>query len=292
MPVTAFALVLLSAAGHAWWNFLLKRAGGSSTFVGLSKAVEVLLMLPVVVLLYRAELPRILEAWWLPAGGAALVLANYACLARAYRLSDLSIIYPISRGAALAFLPPLAFVVTGERVDGVGALALFLVGAGIVVIQLPAFTWMAAAGWVQALRGGGTAFALLAALAAAGYTLWDQGAVRQVPPLAYFFSYTVLVALAYGAWLLGRTPRPAIAAEWGRHRAGIVQVGALNCGSYLLMLAALRDGKASYALGARQTSIAIGMFLGWRFLAEPMTRPRQVGAALVIAGCVLFALAR
>ena len=292
MPVTAFALVLLSAAGHAWWNFLLKRAGGSSTFVGLSKAVEVLLMLPVVVILYRAELPAILDAWWLPAGGAVLVLANYAGLARAYRLADLSIVYPISRGAALAFLPPLAFVVTREQVDAVGAAALLLVGAGIVVIQLPAFTRMAAAAWVQALRGGGTAFALLAALAAAGYTLWDQAAVRTVSPLVYFFSYTVLVALAYGAWLLGRTPLPAIAAEWGRHRAGIVQVGALNCGAYLLMLAALRDGKASYALGARQTSIAFGMFLGWRFLAEPMTPPRRVGAALVIAGCVLFALAR
>jgi drug/metabolite transporter (DMT)-like permease len=292
MSATAFALVLLSAAGHAWWNFLLKRSGGTAAFIGLSKAVEVLLLAPVVLVVSRAELPAVLDSWWAPVGGAALVLANYGFLARAYRSSDLSVVYPISRGAALAFLPPLAFVVAGERIDAAGAAGLALVVAGIAVIQLPAFARHAAREWAGSLSGKGTAYALLAALATAGYTLWDQAAVRTLSPVTYFFAYTVLVAAAYAALLLRRTPRAALAAEWGRHRSGIVQVAALNSGSYLLMLAALRDGKASYALGTRQTSIAFGMLLGWLFLAERMTGPKQVGGLLIIAGCILFGLAR
>ena len=292
MTAAALALVLLSAAGHACWNFLLKRSRGGTAFIGLSKVVEVSLMAPVFAWLYRADVPAVLALWWLPVVGAVLVLANYVCLARAYRHGDLSIVYPVSRGAALALVPLLAFAVSGERTDAAGAAALLLVIAGIGMVQLPAFSRAAVRSWGRSLISDGTRFALLAALAAACYTLWDQRAVRTLAPFTYFFSYTVLLTLAYCGYLLRRTPLAELAAEWRRHRNPIIGVGALNALSYLLMLAALRDGKASYALGARQTSIAFGVLLGWQLLGEPLTRPRQAGALLIVGGCVLFALAR
>ena len=40
MTVETFLLVALSALTHAYWNFLLKRTGGSQTVVALSKVVE------------------------------------------------------------------------------------------------------------------------------------------------------------------------------------------------------------------------------------------------------------
>ena len=292
VSAATFALVLLSAGGHAYWNFLLKRSGGGAVFIGLTKLVEVALLAPVFVWFFRGDARAAAALWWLPSVGAALVLANYAALARAYRHADLSIVYPVSRGAALALVPLLAFATTGERTDAAGTAGLALVVLGIAVVQLAGFSRAALQSWGRSLLGTGTRFALLAALAAACYTLWDQRAVRALSPVTYFFSYTLLLALAYGAYLAQRTPGPLVAAEWRRHRWPIVQVGALNSLSYLLMLVALRDGKASYALGARQTSIAFGVFLGWALLGEPLTRPRRAGAALILAGCVLFALAR
>jgi hypothetical protein len=46
MNTTAALLVVLSAATHAYWNFLLKRSGGSQLFVGLSKVAEVVMFAP------------------------------------------------------------------------------------------------------------------------------------------------------------------------------------------------------------------------------------------------------
>lgn len=292
MTAAALALVLLSAVGHACWNFLLKRSGGGTPFIGLSKVVEVALMAPVFAWCCRADVPTVVSLWWLPVVGALLVLVNYVCLARAYRHGDLSVVYPVSRGAALALVPLLAFAASGERTDATGTAALVLVVAGIGMVQLPGFSRVALRTWGRSLVGDGSRFALFAALAAACYTLWDQRAVRTLAPFTYFFSYTLLLTVAYCGYLLRRTPLAELTAEWRRHRGSIVGVGTLNAASYLLMLAALRDGKASYALGARQTSIVFGVLLGWLLLGEQLSRPRQAGALLIVAGCLLLALAR
>ena len=46
MTFTAALLVILSATTHAYWNFLLKRSGGTQLFVGLSKVGEVVMFAP------------------------------------------------------------------------------------------------------------------------------------------------------------------------------------------------------------------------------------------------------
>ena len=97
-------LVLLSAILHASWNFLLKRAGGTQVVMSLSKVAEVVVFAPIFLLAFVPVLPSLREAlWW--AGIASIGVAmNYIALSRAYRLGDLSFVYPIARGAILVFL--------------------------------------------------------------------------------------------------------------------------------------------------------------------------------------------
>ena len=45
MQATPYFLVLVAAVLHAYWNYLLERAGGGQLFVGLSKVAEVALFL-------------------------------------------------------------------------------------------------------------------------------------------------------------------------------------------------------------------------------------------------------
>jgi multidrug transporter EmrE-like cation transporter len=91
--------VILSAALHAIWNFLLRRAGGSRTVAALSIVVEALVLVPLaaVILVSSGGLPIVK---FLPAiiVAAALALANYAALMAAYRRADLSLAYPVARG--------------------------------------------------------------------------------------------------------------------------------------------------------------------------------------------------
>ena len=292
MTATAIFLVVFSAATHAYWNFLLKRSGGTQLFVGLSKIGEVVMFAPVFLVLFAPNVRQYDGLLFLAVVGATFVLANYVFLALAYSHGDLSFVYPVARGSILLFLPALAFVTVGERVSMVGAAAMVVIVCGIIALQLRALEWKALATLGTQLRSPATTFALLAALAAACYTIWDKRAVQRVPAFAYMYLYTAISALAYGAFILRRYPRAEVAAEWRANRWPILQVVFFNITSYLLVLIALRTGTSSYVIALRQLSIAGGVALGAMFLREEVSWPKRVGVSLIVFGCVVVGLAR
>jgi uncharacterized membrane protein len=290
----AYSLVLVSAFTHAYWNYLVKRAGGGQLFVGLTKIGEVVLFAPVFLVVGMGDAARVgTSIWPLVIIGAVLTLTNYVMLALAYARGDLSTVYPIARGGALIFLPPLGYFVFGERLDAVGVGSLLLIVAGIVALQLHSLSWSALRGLTRHLSGSAaTGFALLAAAATAGYTIWDKRSVKLVAPFTYFYVYTALVALAYALHIARKYDRGAVRAEFTAHRWAIIQVSLFNTVTYLLVLFALRVGTSSYIIALRQLSVAFGALLGWKLLHEHLGPPKRLGVGLVIAGTVLVALAR
>jgi drug/metabolite transporter (DMT)-like permease len=278
--------VALSALTHAYWNYLLKRSGGSQTVVALSKLVEAALFLPLLAFGLTPGVSQLIQFWWLPAVGAGLVLLNYVLLAAAYARGDLSVIYPVVRGGMLGFLPPLAYITIGERLTPSAWIALAIIVAGIYGLQF----WNHSAR--QALFSSAIVFALTAGLVAAGYTIWDKRAVAIMSPATYFGAYTVILGIAYTFFLIPAFQSHAAHAVWKREWANIVQIGLFNSGSYLLTLAALQYDGASHVLAVRQLSIALGAILGWKWLGETLPRHRIVGVVLIVCGCLLMAISR
>ena len=281
--------VILSAALHAIWNFLLRRAGGNNTVVALSKVAEGVLLFPLALLVFRSS-GSILWKQFVPAVvvAAILALANYAALTAAYRRADLSLVYPVARGGVFFFLPLLGFIVFDERLAGRGWLALALIVGGIMLLPLPAFDRSALGATGRHLRERFMVYALLAAAATAAYTVWDKYAVGRLNMVLYFYGYTLLLAIWFSVMLL-RTPPAEVREQVRKHPMSIVMIGLLNAGAYMLVLIALRNEMATQVLAVRQLSIPIGVFLGWRLLHERLTPPRIVGSALVTTGCILTA---
>jgi drug/metabolite transporter (DMT)-like permease len=289
--VSPYLLVLVASVFHAYWNYLLKRAGGGQLFIGLSKVAEVALFAPVFALIgLREAIAHGAQLWPLAVVGAALTLANYVLLASAYARADLSFIYPISRGAILIFVPILGAFVFGERLNVQGYLAVGSILLGIIVMQISPTRMQKSS--VRGFGAPAITLAILAAAAAAGYTIWDKRAVRMISPFTYFYTYTALVGAAYGAYLVRAHGGDAIRAEWNRNGRAIVEVGVFNTITYLLVLFALRSGVSTYVVAVRQLSVAFGALLGWRFLGERIEMPKRAGIALILAGTVLVALAR
>lgn len=300
----AYLLVGASSLTHAWWNYRLKRAQGGDVFVALSKCCEVVLLLPVFVWVAAPGWRAHLSAWPLVLGGAALVMANYLALARAYRRGDLALVYPISRGGILVFLPAIGFVVFGETISPLGAVALLLIVAGSALLPLRRFAAPRSVPRSSSLATGerdtatsppirlsAVAYALLAALAAAAYTAWDKIAVNRMPALVYFYAYTVVTAALFLVLTLRQHAHADVRTTWHAHRGAIVQVGALNAVSYLLFLVALRDGTSSYVIAVRQLSILWGVLLGHFLLKESISPPQRLGLTMLLAGCLTVALA-
>ena len=284
------AAVILSAALHAMWNYLLRRAGGSSTVAALSIVAEAVFLLPmaIVVLVSSGGIswPGFLGAIVV---AAALALANYAALMAAYRRADMSLAYPVARGGVFLFLPLLGFLVFDERLDARGWLALSMLVAGIMMLPLTRFDREALGELGRHVRDRALGFALLAAVATAGYTVWDKYAIQVHDTFLYFAGYTILLGFWF-AIALARSPRIEVRDEMRRHSMSILAIGVLIAVSYLLVLVALRDGTTTQVLAVRQLSIPIGVFLGWRLLRESVTGPRVMGSTLITVGCVLAAL--
>jgi len=201
---TALALVLLSAVTHAYWNFLLKRHAGGEVFIGLSKVVEAVIFLPVFLVVALPGMPKTGFVVVLVLVAAAGVATNYVCLSLAYRHGDLTLTYPVQRGATLLFLPVLAAVTIGERVDVWGAAGLLAILSGVLILQLPALRLDALLGLATHLRNRAVGYALLVALTNAVFTLWDKFALRTLAPLAYMYLYTMVVAVLYSSWIANR----------------------------------------------------------------------------------------
>lgn len=285
----AIALVATSALLHAGWNLLLKRAGGSELVVAMSKVAEAVLFAPFFLLGVTGELPSPGRVLFLTGIAATGVLGNYMALAAAYRRSDLTLVYPVSRGAALLFLPLLGAAFLDERVSARAASGLVVIIVGIGILPLKALSRDALRGLLGGMMTPAMGFAVLAALLTSSYTIWDKVALREMPPFAYMYLYTVIVAVAYSGWVLRRSNAIERRSTWVAHRWAIVGIGVMNMVSYGLTLVALRSEVSSLVIGLRQLSIVAGVALGWLVLREDVEVPRRIGVALIAAGCVLIA---
>ena len=291
MSTFPFLLVLISALTHGLWNFLAKRADNKDIFIGLSKISETLLFLIPFGIVLTVQGYGATNWPLFVAVAAGFVFLNYFFLMQAYKQIDLSIAYPISRASTL-FLPLLAFLFIGERIDGLGWLSIGLMTLAVFVLQLQTFSWVEVAQLGRKLARPGIVFALLAALMAASYTIWDKVAVSHIHPFLYFYSYTFLTSLFYAGLLAVRFEKTAVTHEWQQHKRSIIAVAALNTFTYLLVLIALGISKASYVGALRQVSLVVGVLLGWRFLDEAISAPKVVSVGLLLLGTILIAFAR
>ena len=277
MPLDAFALALGSAFLHALWNLILGRERDPEAATAVALTAAVVLFAPVAAWRFDADT----AVWPYIAVTSMLQLAYFAALATAYRHADVSVVYPIARGLA-----PVLVLLVGVTALGVGASAgqaagVCLVGLGVVL--------------VRGLRGGaearaaGAAWGVAVASCIAAYTLVDKHGIEHASPVVYLELGMLPATIGYVGFLLvtehggGRVraaarPLPALA-------------GVLSFVAYALVLAALSRASAASVASVRETSVLIAAFLAAPLAGEHVGPGRLAGAALVMAGVALIALA-
>jgi drug/metabolite transporter (DMT)-like permease len=276
----------VSAAGHATWNLLTKRSGDKLLFLWWTGVAGTLLFLPVA-LLATPDWSGLVAAWPAVIASAVVRAAYLATLGSAYTRGDLSLVYPLARGAAPALVPPLAIMILGERLSLPAAVGVAVVALGIYVLHLPSLTPAAAMVPLRALRQPHAWWALATGALTVTYSLVDKWSMsRGLPPVAYAWLTIPLAALLLAPRVLAAPS--AAAAEWRAHRRPIVAVAVLMTAGYLLVLVALTLAPVSVIAPARELGIVFGAVLGTRLLGEPHGRPRVAGATLIVLGILLL----
>ena len=282
MPLTALGLVLAAAMMHTTWNLLVKRAKEKQVFIWCSLIAGVIIFSPLLL-----TSPLMLVSIWPFLISSALVEAiYYIILIRAYENGDFSLVYPMARGAAPAFLLIWATFFLGERLRLFGLIGIALLVFGLIIVG--GKTW-----WTLRKTTGFSKSALALALGVAFcisvYTAIDGAAVHHVSPLPYTVLVIALSVLFITPAVVMRYGNSAIVNEWRANWIQITLVGLFTLLAYILALKAYTIARVSYAGSVREISVVFAAFVGWRWLGESFGAIRLVGTMFIFAGILAIA---
>ena len=285
LTAAALALVLVAAAVHASWNYLLKTSRGGPAFMTLVAMVAMVLWAPVAAGQWFWQGYVFQWVHLIPVPRARPIhTAYFVLLDRGYRHGDLSVVYPLSRATGPVLTIALAMLFLGERP---GPLALAAPHSSFSArICSPATR--CGSSRATARRGG---FALLTGCTIALYTVIDKLAVSHylIPPIVFDWSCIAFRLLML--WPIAVRGKPtALAESWRVDRRAIILVALLSPLAYILVLTAMVFTPVSYVSPAREVSILFAALLGAQFLKERDPVRRLVAAAAIVLGIVGLAM--
>jgi S-adenosylmethionine uptake transporter len=211
---------------------------------------------------------------WRGVVGSATMLTFFWGLARV----------PLAQGVALSFIAPLATlylaaVLLGEKVGKGAVLASLLAFAGVLIIL---------AGQARADLGpeafrGSLAILVAAILYAYNLILMRrQSLVAKPVEVAFFLSLTSLFIFGLAAPFLAAWPDAG-------HVPGLAFAAALAFVSLILLSWAYARAEAHYLVPVEYSALIWAALFGWLIFRETVAPLTIVGAAMIVAGCLIAA---
>src|SRR5689334_12449852 len=286
MPLLALAMVLMAAVTHATWNYWAKRAAASRHIVWLYSVGSAILYAPIIAWILIFNRPHFETAHWLALAGTSVLHMGYSLLLQAgYRVSDLSLVYPIARGTGplLSFIAATLFL--REPASSLSVLGVVLIVGGILLVS-------GLTSEPHKAPRAGIAFGLLIGLFIASYTINDGWAVKalMISPFIVDWSGNMLRIVVLAPMAL-REPAE-LARELREYRTSILVVSVLGPLGYVLVLFAMKIAPIGHVAPARELATLVGSYFGVKLLKERMTPQRVLGAVLIVGGVISLAVTR
>jgi drug/metabolite transporter (DMT)-like permease len=280
MPISAIALLLLSAILHTTWNLLLKKTDEKYMATWWSVLAGSIIFLPV---LFFTGLPA-RETWILLIASVCVEVVYYILLSAAYSDSDFSLIYPLARGTAPAFIALWSVLFLGEILSPGGLAGLIIIIFGLLIV-----------GGSGIFLGHekphmrGILLALTIALLISIYSTIDGAAVKQTSALPYAVMVFFLAPISTSPMVMKRYGWNQLTSDWKVNKYRLIAIGLLTVCAYILALAAYSIAPISYSGAIREVSVVLGAFAGWRFLGERMGGWRLMGSLIIFIGIIVIA---
>jgi len=291
MPLTALVLVLVAALLHAFWNILAKKTGGNRHFIWIGGALVSVLYAPLALWLGWRELPLWgAREWAFVCASGVLHLLYFEVLMKGYRVSELTVVYPVARGTGPLISSVVAVLLLGESLSLHGALGVLAICIGVFVIAGgPALLRATQDPARRARVHAGVAWGAATGAFIAGYTVLDGYSVKRLaiaPLLLDFFSNLTRLPFMLPIALRDRAGAREAWRKYWRH--GVV-VAAVSPLAYILVLFAVRLAPISHVAPAREVSMLFAALIGGHLLGEGDRLQRVVGAVLMGGGVALLA---
>jgi drug/metabolite transporter (DMT)-like permease len=282
MPLLAIALLFLSASLHTLWNLLLKQSRHKFIASWWIVTIGAILFMPW--LFFTGMPPR--EIWHFALISAGLEASYMLTLSLAYKNSDFSLVYPMARGTAPAFLLLWSLLFLNEKLTGWGLVGLVLIISGLILTGTSSLIQ----NWTNIPNIKGILAALATAFFISLYTFLDGIAVKRGPALPYGLLMFTLIPVWSTPFVLRNYGWSQVFAEWKVQPGRFMITGFLGVLAYLIALYAYSFAPISYSGAIREVSVVLGALAGWRFLGENLGPSRVIGAFIIFCGILIIAL--
>jgi len=266
---------------HAVWNTLAKNGTDkhlSMTAVVLGHAPLAIATLPFV------PIPNI-ASWPYLATGVGLHIGYQILLLNAYRLGDLTQVYPIARGTAPLLVAGVSTVFLGVKLQINEIIAVLTIAIGILSLGLVRQR--------DGLRNiNASLLAFLTGCFIGSYSLVDgMGARLAGTVLGYFGWLTIGNVILFAAYIAITRPGTLLLVPLQAKQTFIVG-GFASYVAYVLVIWAFTQAPIALVTALRETSIVFALAFGVWFLNEKLDLAKVLSTFVTLLGAALLRLSK
>lgn len=278
MQIESLLFVLLGSVFHLGWNILIKKSEDKLTFLTLAVFPWSVL----IVLFQIQELTLVSNVLSYLIASIFIHAIYFWTLTKAYQFSDLSFVYPFSRGIGSLFTFLGGVVLLKEKISILGSLGIFLC---ILATFLGAFEIRRSK---DSFATKSLIFTFLTGLLIASYLVIDKVGVTNSPSRVYL----PLMLLGTSSTLLPMLfIQKRVIKEVQSSGMKILIAGFVLFLAYGLILYAMETAPVSYIVAARASGIIFSAIAGKVLFEEVIPRLRIISIFVITIGIVLISLA-
>jgi len=281
MSLTVFLAVMGAALMHAVWNALVK--GGSDKLMNMTAIVLghtpiVLILLPFV------DLPAP-ESWPYLIGSIGLHIGYQLFLILAYRLGDLSQVYPIARGSSPLIVAAVSVLIMGVTLHVSEWLAIVVIGVGIIS--------MCVTRQADGLRNRNAALAaIITGCFISSYSLVDGTGARLAGTALGYYSYQTIGNIVIFAVIVTFMRRRMLVDIAQRGKKVFVVGGTASFAAYATVMWAFTQAPIPLVVALRETGIVFALLIGVFFMGEKLNLVKLSSTMMTLGGAIILRLAR
>ena len=277
MPVLIIVLVLISTFLHATWNFLIKKSEHPYEYVQLLALTSGAISLPLAIIFLFTDEFTILGVALSILSGLIHVFYFYF-LGTAYRKADLSFVYPIARGTAVALVPIFGLFIIGESVSNLSLFGIFIVFLGI--LSLGNITHM------KSVNLNDFILSIITGVTVTSYTIVDKYAVSLVNPF-FVFSISSFIGGFLSITLIDKRINHFYIVAKNNIKT-VILISVLSATAYTLVLYAYKYSDVSLVTPLREIQTAIAAIMGIVILKEKLQLFKIIGILFIVVGGILI----
>ena len=285
MTLLASFLILLYCIGHSYWNFLVKKSDNPQIMLVLIAMGSWILFFPLA-LIYLFMNPISIESWLFIIINSILQIFYYAFLGKAYKLADMSIVYPLARGSAVFFIPLWGILFFNESISSTAMFGIFLVFIGLIFISVIPIINKDLLITRNLIIG--IILSVLVGLNISFYTIVDKKAVSSINPFIYPILITIGGSLGAIMFTGSKNKIADLKLQFQNNYKTVIIGSTIMYFAYSVMLYALNISKMSYAATTRELTIMVGIIWSYFFLKEKITLTRFLAILVIFSGAIII----